>query len=247
MRDADIGEFSKLLLDVATLLGRPEPSAGQIALFFRAMSHHSIQAVRNSLDDHLRDPKHGRYFPTPADLIGKIEGRAADDGRPGAEEAWSIAIKAADEYETVVWTAEITEAWGAAKNVWDTGDRVGARMAFKEAYERCVTQARKQGEMVRWSCSMGFDKEKRAIAMAKAADQGRLLGSEAIQLAHDVAKPLMIESNENIPADTRERIKDLLARLRMPKEEIKQSELDVTKALKAEQDRKLKEYLEKGK
>ncbi|MFS7082118.1 hypothetical protein ABMZ19_25175, partial [Escherichia coli] len=78
--------------------------------------------------------------------------------RPGPEEAWSIAVRACDEAETVVMNDEIALAWGAAKPIFDLGDEVGARMAFKEVYERQVAAATGPAK---WWPSLGTDQHKR--------------------------------------------------------------------------------------
>lgn len=248
MRESDIQEFSKILSDVAELLGRPDPGARQTALFFRAMSTYSMESVRSALDAHLRDTKRGRFFPAPADLIEKIEGQASDDGRPGAEEAWAIAIKASDELETVIWTDEICEAWGICRDVWNSGDQIGARMAFKEAYDRIVLVARRERKMVRWTASMGFDKEKRAIAMTKAAEQGRLIGSEAMQIAHDTAKPLMLEdlSKSEIAPEFRRKLKDIFDEIYSKPKVEPESDHEKTQKLKKKMSEKVEDYVKQN-
>ncbi|NNB26316.1 hypothetical protein [Pseudomonas fragi] len=60
------------------------------------------------------------------------------DGRPEPNEAWAIAVTAADEDNSVVLTEEILLALGAARPVLNAGDAVGARMAFLNAYQRLV-------------------------------------------------------------------------------------------------------------
>lgn len=60
----------------------------------------------------------------------------AADSRPGKDEAWSIALAASDEHETVVLTTEIRQAMIASEPILEAGDKVGARMAFMSAYER---------------------------------------------------------------------------------------------------------------
>ena len=96
------------------------------------------------------------------------------DGHLAADEAWAIAIQAMDESETVVWTQTMAEAWSCAKLIMDAGDEVGARMAFRAAYERRVVAARADGLRPKWFPSLGHDPEKRATALAAAAESLRL-------------------------------------------------------------------------
>lgn len=98
----------------------------------------------------------------------------AEDGRPGKDEAWSIAVQASDEFETVVLTDEIQLALIAAKPILDTGDKVGARMAFNSAYERLVGQAREDAKPASWHVSVGFDAGRRIQAVTKAVELQRI-------------------------------------------------------------------------
>lgn len=193
MREADMPEFLALLDDVGALLLRNGQTLSPTAraMFFRALRAHTIAEVRAAFDAHVRDPQRGRFMPLPADLIAQIQGAAADDGRPGAEEAWAIAMRAQDEADTVVWTEEIAQARGIAQPILDAGDEVGARMAFKEAYGRIVERARQEGRSPAWSASLGFDPQLRHVAIEAAAASGRLLQSDAYQLSAPVSAPLL--------------------------------------------------------
>ena len=80
---------------------------------------------------------------TVQDVVSRL-----DDGRPGAEEAWSMIPK--NESESTVWTAEMSQAFGVCLGLLDSGDKVAARMSFKETYQRRVSQARENGKKVEW-------------------------------------------------------------------------------------------------
>ena len=184
MRKADFDAFSQMLDAVCGLLSRGTyvPSPANTAMFFRALAKHSLDEVRAGFDAHVSDPQRGRFVPVPADILAQIEGLAANDGRPGADEAWAIALRAADEAETVVWTAEASQAWAIARPVLDSGDEVGARMAFRDAYNRLVEQARQHRQPATWSTSIGFDPQRREAAITAAVEAGRLPASELPQL-----------------------------------------------------------------
>lgn len=104
-----------------------------------------------------------------ADVVARIE-----DGRPGAEEAWAVAMRSMDEAETVVMTNEISEAIGVVQPILNAGDEVGARMAFKETYLRIVGDARDAGLAARWFPSLGTDVQRRSAALQDAANRGLL-------------------------------------------------------------------------
>lgn len=96
------------------------------------------------------------------------------DGRPGKDEAWAIAMITNDEFETVVLTDEIQLALAAAKPILDGGDKIGARMAFIDAYQRFVSQAREDAKPVNWHVSVGFDANRRTQAITKAVQMQRI-------------------------------------------------------------------------
>ena len=181
------------------------------ALFFNAMAPYSLEQVRAGLTAHLRDPKSGMFQPTPAHIIAHIEARSGGDGRPGADEAWAIALTSRDESETVVWTAEAAEAFAICSPVLETGDEVGARMAFKDAYNRLVSTARLAGTPATWNASLGWDANKREAAITKASTAG-LLPAPTVQA-------LLPNYSNMKPGDVEpeglKRVKEEMAKLQM--------------------------------
>jgi hypothetical protein len=110
-----------------------------------------------------------------ADIISRI-----DDGRPGADEAW--AMIPVDERGSCVWTMEMAEAWGIAYPLIVEGDRIGARMAFRDAYTRIVADSRAHLRKVQWMPSLGRDQRGREEALAEAVEKGRLSQTHAQSL-----------------------------------------------------------------
>ncbi|QOR55263.1 MAG: hypothetical protein SHS37scaffold220_32 [Phage 67_12] len=177
MRDYDSKAFFELLTDVWSLKGQAL-SGGAKAMWFRALAAYPLPVVQGALDAHLADPKRGQFLPMPADVIAQIDRAVADDGRLGPEEAWALCARAVDETQTVVWTEEISRAYGTALPILQAGDEVGARMAFKEAYARLVDAARAGRFPPNWSVSEGSDPELRAKAIAEGIALGRLAGAD---------------------------------------------------------------------
>ncbi len=138
-------------------------------------------ALRACIRAHRRDPDRGRWFPLIADILARADSLAVG-GWPGPEEAWGIAVRASDESETVVWTQEIAEAWGVAREIFAAGDRIGARMAFREAYQRLVERARMSGAQPEWTVSLGDDKARQADAIRDAAAAGLISHDRAQRL-----------------------------------------------------------------
>lgn len=195
MRDTDFPAFAAMLDDVAGLK-REVYTPSQKTMFFRALGEYSIDQVRAGLDAHVKHPKNGRFLPMPADVIGQVLEMSADDGRPGAEEAWATAMRSTDESDTIVWTAETAEAFGIARPVLLAGDEVGARMAFKEAYGRLVEDARKGRRGPAWTASEGFDPELRARALTAAVGRGVLPASSVPQLPAPRGDVLLLANSE---------------------------------------------------
>jgi hypothetical protein len=96
------------------------------------------------------------------------------DGRPGAEEAWAIALRGTDEADTVVWTQEIAAAFAICRPVLDSSGAISARKPFLEAYTRLMTEARAVRRPAEWVVSLGTDKRLQAQAIKAAAAAGQL-------------------------------------------------------------------------
>ncbi|MCG5072254.1 hypothetical protein [Paraburkholderia tagetis] len=213
MLEADFDPFVELLDAAYSLHGKTLPAMAK-ALFFRALVAHPLPVVRKAIDAHVKDSQRGQYAPKPADLIAQIEGAASNDMRPGPEEAWAIAVQAFDEDATVMLTDEISEAQGIARPIFELGDEVGARMAFREAYGRLVTQARAAGVAVKWWPSLGIDPDGRKEVLERAVAHG-LLPANAPALSAlppPADAPLletMIEAAAPTKADARETLDNL--------------------------------------
>ena len=200
MQANDYDDFAQLLDDVYDLIGAGANkviTGGAKSMFFAALAPYSLATVRAALGAHCVDKVRGRFTPKPADIIEQIEASALNDGRPGAEEAWAIALRSQDEADTVVWTAECAEAYSLAKPVMALGDEVGARMAFKEAYVRLVAAARAARRPATWTASIGWDGGRRDQALERAVVAG-LLPMPTVQ-------PLLSGPDGNEPASDKAR------------------------------------------
>ena len=96
------------------------------------------------------------------------------DGRPGAEEAWAIALTSQDEMASVVWTTEIAEAFRICRPVLDSSGAISARKSFMEAYERIVAAARLVRQPAAWVASVGWDKTRHVEVLDSAVKAGLL-------------------------------------------------------------------------
>lgn len=165
-------EFFQLLDDACDAIGKPRKTESAKVLFIDVAGGYGIENLKGALMAHLRDPERGRFVPTPADLIEKIQKAVEKDGRPTADEAFAIAVQMDDESATVVTNDEISQAWAVAREIMP--DRTGARMAFRSAYERLVDASRASHKPVQWFASLGHDLQGREGPLFQAANLGRL-------------------------------------------------------------------------
>jgi hypothetical protein len=177
----DIEKVVDLLCGTAEAMGFTM-SANAAAVMAVDLSTYPLDIIEDAL--HVcRYEVTGRL--TLAAIMQRVQ---AADGRPGKDEAWSIALASSDEFDTVVITEEISLAMTAAQPILNLGDKVGARMAFMSAYERLVAEVRSLGKPAQWRVSIGFDAQRRVAAIEQAVLMKRISSDEAdhglISLAH---------------------------------------------------------------
>lgn len=166
-------KFSALMDDLGVIYDR-SISVDQKRLYWEDLEHLPIEVIEQAIKSHRRDPDRGRFFPKPADILHRCR-----DPRlihPAPDAAWAIALESLDEAASVVLTEQIGQARAAALPVWLEGDRIGARMAFRAAYEQIL--ATTKGGPV-WQFSPGHDPDRRAEAAERAVQLGLLSQSAA--------------------------------------------------------------------
>lgn len=115
-------------------------------------------------------------------------------GWVGADEAWARFPR--DEDDSAVVTQEAMIAWGVASELMP--DAIAARMAFRDAYNRVVGEARARGEMPKPMLTLGHDRSRRSDAVVAALQLGAISRDRAMQLAYMSPDPtLLIERIEN--------------------------------------------------
>lgn len=173
LRDTERKAFAAILQAAGETYGQAV-ELPQIKIWWRLLSDKiDLKSFQDVLDTHMLDPVAGRFMPKPADVIAILMA-AQPDQRPAADEAWAMALDAFDEANTVCTTDEILEAVRAASPVYKSGDKIGARMAFKSAYDRIIAERRARRIQPVWQLSLGWDAEKRANAAQEALRVGRL-------------------------------------------------------------------------
>ena len=169
MNDQEKTQFVEMLQATLEIYGT-KLTQGAISIWVAALSEYSLEQLRGALSAYVKTAGTGHFAPKPADLIELLAG---DDGRPGAEEAWTTIPNG--ERATAVWTEEARQAFfSGACDLLERGDSIAARMAFKESYERIVRAARSNRLPCKWVVSLGWDVTDRQIKISEAVTLGRL-------------------------------------------------------------------------
>lgn len=180
-------EFSDLM-DATMPVYRMEASTATKKLWWGLLCGYELGDIAQGFAEHMRAvPPHNTI--TPAHVIQQID-KIRPDGRPGADEAWAMIPM--DEYASAVMTQEMADALHIAQPLLDAGDKIAARMSFKEAYNRIVDANKRNGVKPSWFPSLGRDKEGREAMLAEAVRLGRLSADHAIGLiAPDKVAPML--------------------------------------------------------
>lgn len=182
MQTTDKPKFAQLLAEVMAGYGKP---LGDLEVWFRLLAPFEPGVIARVFAAYaIERPDHA---PVPNSIAARCR---LLDGRPDDNEAWAIALTTRGEEETVVWTEETRDAFLACNPVLASGDEIGARMAFKDAYARLVAEARAMHRPARWVVSEGWDKTRKAVVLAKAQREGLLPAPPAhLMLAHEGSMP----------------------------------------------------------
>ena len=200
MKESDKVDFIKSLVAMAAVF-KHEIKPEVYDIYWSIFSEYELVEFKQACSKCMLENK---FFPVPADIIQHIPS-AQKNIHVGAEEAWAIAEEAMDEYSTVVLTNEILEAKVICQDLYDSGDKVGARMAFKDAYNRII----KTAQPPRWKVSEGYDKARKQDAIRNALALGRLTQEKAQYYLEQ-------ESFKQIGTDTSTIALELFEKLRLP-------------------------------
>lgn len=208
-----IEKIMQAITVTAELTGTELSTAAKVAMA-EELAGYALPVVLDALQRCRRELK-GRL--TFGDVVSRL-----DDGRPGVEEAWALYPK--DESASAAVTTEMHLAMSPAWPLIQEGERVGARMAFKESYERIVAQNRAAGIPVKWEMTFGFEVSGREGALADAVQRKRIGVDHALKLlprgnhesfllsvsAHD--HPLLAAPKQDVEAN-KKKLSDILASL----------------------------------
>jgi len=196
MKSSDKVEFTAIYKSAMEVYDK-ELSFDALSIWWATMADLSIEDFRKAMIRHITTSP---FFPKPADILKSFR----KDDKPGAEEAWSMMPK--NEYDSVVWTNEMAIAFGAASPLINDGDAIGARMAFKEVYEREI----EKNNPTKWFPSFGMDKQGRESALQKAVSMKRLSADQAINYMTDSEQLLQLVAPDKPILENLDRIKQIV-------------------------------------
>ena len=151
----------------AEILGQ-ELKPAAVSLMVQDLREYPANEVNNALTRCRAEIK-GRLT-----LSAIIERIPSANAFPTPNEAWAIALGSIDENDTVIWTGEISEAMGASQAILDIGDKVGARMAFVEKYQKLIDASKSEGKKPVWAASLGCDPARRENVINEGVRKGLL-------------------------------------------------------------------------
>lgn len=152
----------------------------KIELWAQGLQSFPGHIIERAVYAHIQDPDRGRFAPRLAEIIGNCDALSPGAKWIGAEEAWSQMPRG--EGESVMLTNEAAEALSVANDLIATGDKVAARMAFKEAYERLVARAKMEGRRPTYFFSAGRDADGREKVLVDAVRLGLMPPDHALKL-----------------------------------------------------------------
>lgn len=181
-------ELIKKIAVAFEISGGTPLSKDALSTIISHLENYDETEIAQSLEK-CRNEVRGRLYL--ADIIQRIPKK--QNGRPTADEAF--AMLPFDERQSVVWTAEMSEAFAIIRELHQS-DPIGARMAFRDAYERLCSEAINRGELVSWTPSLGEYKAGRETSLKKAVEKGRLKESQVRLILPDFD----FKRNEQLPA-----------------------------------------------
>ena len=164
MTESQKAKFTATLTGVASFYGT-ELNKMSLNIYWETLREHDLEALQEAMRSHVKDPEHGRFMPKPADIVRHLPA----DRIMGADAAWEVAMisRLWDEDATIVVSRAAFRAFPFS--IWDMGDKVGARMAFKDAWPAAL--AKYGGQVV---VSLGYHEKSRAAAVLDAVRTGMI-------------------------------------------------------------------------
>lgn len=178
-------EIAKAIALLTAEYDLPPFGSERIQMWMEGLSQYPAGSVSKSVANHIRT---SRFKPQLADIVAGCDAQVKVNWL-GADEAWALMPKS--ENESAMLTDEIAQAMAAASPLLAAGDRIAARMAFRDAYNRLVEQAKIDGRMPRHFPSFGADVAGRVTMLSNAVRAGQITLDHATEVSPEHAEDLV--------------------------------------------------------
>lgn len=191
-------------------------SRERFELWVAALTPFEDEVVVKAVQDFIST---SRFKPHVADIVDRCNSQL--DGQwLGADEAWSRVAKS--ERESCIHTQESAEAWSIAEPVFNDRDINGARMAFRDCYNRLVSKAKLEGRKPIYFPSLGVDTNGRISCLVGAIQAQQMALQNAMDLMPEHAVQIIqmsgVKNHPLLAGPTQEgkqKLKELMATLRI--------------------------------
>lgn len=142
MDDSDKKKFAQQMM-IAAEIYEKEISKEKLQIYFATLINYPIDAVVHGIQSHMRDTKHGTFFPKPADIVRHIEAAGVSQ-EDRSELAWmeiENAIRMIGSYGTLKLEDKVALAAVKSLGSWkdlcmtDIDKMQWKRKEFIEAYK----------------------------------------------------------------------------------------------------------------
>lgn len=170
MGDSELEKLTQAIAVTAELTATAM-SKQSIRALVSELAQYDLPGVLAALARCRREVQAGRFCMR--EIAERIPGAHISD-----DEAWALVPK--DEKTTAVVTQQMLTALAAAQPLLEAGDKIGARMAFKHAYERLISE--ECGQRPIWIISMGWEPKGRLESVMRAVELGRITAAAAQEM-----------------------------------------------------------------
>jgi hypothetical protein len=157
----------------------------RVEMWMQALSNFPAGSVMKSVRSHITT---NRFKPQLADIVAGCTSQL-DGNWPSADEAWALMPKSED--DSAMLTNEMAQAMAAAAPLLEMRDKVAARMAFRDAYNRLVERAKIEGRSPQYFPSFGADGQRRVSMLASAVSAKQITLERATQALPEYAPDLV--------------------------------------------------------
>lgn len=173
LTDIEQDKTAVLIAGTADIIGQSLNQAA-IALMVEDLAEWDFNEIQAALNACRREVK-GRL--SLKDIIDRLPKKG--DVLPSADEAWGQIVDFGNEYKTIIAPKiAFQAAYQGAFALMDT-DKVGARMAFKAAYDRLLPEY--LDKPIEYQISLSNNRNERREALIRAVEDGKISKQHALK------------------------------------------------------------------